>query len=100
MIVLALGVDQLPERARLVEHAHRVAIFVEVRSFEHHVLAAARFNGFEQCGRVLERTKRSGYCAGHMLAVFEDVGAMPRMARRVRGHEHRLERVVLHQFFE
>ena len=100
VIVLSLGVDELSEPARLIDHTHRMAVVVEVGRFEHHVLAAACLDGFKQLVRVLQRTERGWDGARHMLAVFEDVHAVPSMAGSVRGHKHCLERVVLHQFFQ
>ena len=100
VVVLAFGVDELAEAAGLVDLPHGVAVVVEGRRLEHHVLPAAGLDRLEQLVGVLERAEDGRHGRGHVLAVLEHLDAVPGVARGVGGHEDGLDRVVLDQLFQ
>ena len=73
---------------------------MEVRRFEHHVLPTAGLDGFEEHVCVRKRTPGGRHGAGNMLAMFKHQRAVPGMAWRVGGHEHRFNLVVFHELLE
>ena len=89
--VFALGVDELAEPARAIDLPHRVAVVVERRGLEHHVLAAARLDRLVQLVGLLDRAEDGRHGAGDVLAVLEHLDAVPGMAGRVGRHEDRLD---------
>ena len=98
--VFPFGVDELAEPAGPIDLPHRVAVVVERRRLEHHVLAAARLDRLEQLVGLLDRAEDGRHRAGDVLAVPEHLDAVPGMAGGVGRHEDRLDAVVLDQLFE
>src|SRR5690606_33812610 len=70
MIVLAFAEGDLPERADLIELPHRIEVFVETRSLEHHVLLTILLHRFIKFIGVFERSKDSGYRYGYVLTTL------------------------------
>ena len=73
---------------------------MEAGGLEHHVFAAAGLDRLKQLVGVLQRPENRRHCRGDVLAVLEDLDAVPRVAGGVGGHEHRLDAVVLDQLLE
>ena len=90
----------MPNPPGAIDLPHRVAVVVERRRLEHHVLAAARLDRLVQLVGLLERAEDGRHGAGDVLAVLEHLDAVPGMAGRVGRHEDRLDRVVLDQLLE
>ncbi len=73
---------------------------METGGFEHHVFKPAGLDGVEQFVGLLNRAEHRRNGGGNVFAVFEHLEAMPRVAGRVGGDEHRLDAVILDQFLE
>ena len=98
--ILAFGIQQLAQPAGIIDLPHPVEVLVEVGRLEHHILEAAGLDGLEQLVRILQRPKHRRHGRGDVFAVLEHLDAVPRVAGRVRRHEHGLDPVVFDQLFE
>ena len=83
----------LAQAARAINLPHRVQVLMVAGRLEHHVFPAARFHRRQQLLRVLQRTEHRRDRARDVFAVAKHVDAMPRVIRRVGGHEYRLDPV-------
>ena len=89
------------ETARFVELANWPKSRLEVRRLEHHVLqAAGLLHGLEELIGLFERTPHRRHTHRNMLTVFKHFHAMLSVVRRIGGAKHRLDRIVLDEFFE
>ena len=100
MEILALGVDEFAESAGAVDLPHRVAGFVERGGLEHHVRQPAGVDRFVQLRGIVQRAEHGRHRRGHVLAVLEDLDAMPEVAWGVSGYEDGLQRVVFDQLLQ
>src|SRR5262245_40963934 len=101
MIVLAFGIDMFSESARLVDLARRPKSRVKIRSFEHHVLEAdGLLHSLVKLIGLFERAPHGGYSHANMLTVVQYFDAVLYVVRRIGGAKHRLDRIILDEFFE
>ena len=100
MVVLALGVDQLAETARAINLAHRVAVRTIAARFGHLVLHAGLRDRLDELRGVLDRAPRRGDRGHHVLVMPHDFHAVPRVTRRVRRDEDRLDALVEDELLE